>query len=153
MGVCSCSLYALNMQYTTGMAATDQTSAVLLAGFPTAGGPQAISFTVALDGGLNGSVSAVAPYSSSYYLVRVSPCLFPGDLSLLHLCRVPIRPIEVPAALYTAYPVPFLQVSTPDGYIGSVTVKYRTSQLEPLKYYVVPNLVVKVTASSLSSLS
>lgn len=46
-----------------------------------------------------------------------------------------------------------MQVATPEGYYGPVTVSYSTSQLEPLQYFVVPSLVVKVTASSLTSAS
>ena len=68
----SCSLFALNMQFTTGMASTDQASATLLAVFPTATGPLASQFSVALSGGLAGSVGAVVPSSANYFLVQVS---------------------------------------------------------------------------------
>ena len=69
----TCSLFALNMQFTTGMASTDQSSATLLAVFPTAAGPLASQFSVALSGGLAGSVGGVMPSSLNFFLVQVRP--------------------------------------------------------------------------------
>ena len=64
-------MFALNMQFTTGQAATDQDTATLLAEFPTSTGPAARDFTVLLADGRRGSVEAVVPYTSSYFLLRV----------------------------------------------------------------------------------
>ena len=39
----------------------------------------------------------------------------------------------------------------PAGYLGPVIVSYKTPAISPLTYYVVSDLVVKVTATSLVS--
>lgn len=72
--MCSdCSMFALNMQFSTGRAATDQSTATLLAAFPTATGPIASQFSVLLSNGSSGQLEAVIPYASNYFLLRVRP--------------------------------------------------------------------------------